>query len=249
MSVFSSYSTVHGNVKDWTGIILSAEDAQLLARHGFVVHSPIGVAGFVGENGTKLVLSSQNVGDRLRIYDANTGKLIFAVALPAVRRRTASGERPLNRNDDISVNHLQAIERDGRLLLVSTARSVLRASKKRNTGFGRPQTRFHPAIPAMTDQRRGGPFGNAAEQASHDARRPGLIAQWGDDLGLRVPHDLAARLGLAVGTRVDIAASEDGQLIITPSRRHFTLEELLAGMTPEREHVLEDDGPMGEELI
>ncbi len=29
----------------------------------------------------------------------------------------------------------------------------------------------------------------------------------------------------------------------------FTLEELVASMTPENEHPLEDDGPLGEELI
>jgi hypothetical protein len=31
--------------------------------------------------------------------------------------------------------------------------------------------------------------------------------------------------------------------------RRFTIEELVAGMTPENEHPLEDDWPVGEELI
>ena len=75
------------------------------------------------------------------------------------------------------------------------------------------------------------------------------IAKWGNSLGLRVPQDIAARVGLAAGARVDIEASDDGRIIITRSRRRFTLEELLAGMTPEREHVLEDDGPQGAEII
>jgi hypothetical protein len=35
----------------------------------------------------------------------------------------------------------------------------------------------------------------------------------------------------------------------THSPRRFTLEELVAGMTPETEHPSEDDGPVGEELI
>jgi antitoxin component of MazEF toxin-antitoxin module len=35
----------------------------------------------------------------------------------------------------------------------------------------------------------------------------------------------------------------------TRSPRRFTLEELVADMTPENEHPLEDDGPVGEELI
>ncbi len=75
------------------------------------------------------------------------------------------------------------------------------------------------------------------------------IAKWGNSLGLRVPRDIAARVGLTEGARVDIEASEDGRIIITRSRRRFTLEELLEGMTPDREHSLEDDAPRGEEII
>jgi antitoxin MazE len=75
------------------------------------------------------------------------------------------------------------------------------------------------------------------------------IAKWGNSLGLRVPRDVAARVGLTEGTRVDVEASDDGRIIITRSRRRFTLDELLAEMTPDREHVLEDDGPHGEEII
>jgi hypothetical protein len=29
----------------------------------------------------------------------------------------------------------------------------------------------------------------------------------------------------------------------------MTIEELLAGMTPDNQHPLEDDGPVGEELL
>jgi antitoxin MazE len=76
-----------------------------------------------------------------------------------------------------------------------------------------------------------------------------LISKWGNSLGLRVPRDVAARVGLTEGARVDIEASDDGRIIITRSRRRFTLDELLAGMTPEREHALDDDGPRGEEII
>jgi antitoxin MazE len=75
------------------------------------------------------------------------------------------------------------------------------------------------------------------------------IAKWGNSLGLRVPRDIAARVGLTVGSRVDIEAAEDGRIVITRSRRRFSLDELLAGMTPEREHRLDDDGPFGEEII
>jgi antitoxin MazE len=76
-----------------------------------------------------------------------------------------------------------------------------------------------------------------------------LIAKWGNSLGLRVPRDIAARVGLTEGARVDIEACDDGRIIITRSRRRFTLDELLAGMTPEREHRLDDDVPQGDELL
>ena len=75
------------------------------------------------------------------------------------------------------------------------------------------------------------------------------IAKWGNSLGLRVPRDVAARAGLTEGARVDIEAADDGRIIITRSRRRFTLDELLVGMTPEREHTMEDDGPRGEEIL
>ena len=69
-----------------------------------------------------------------------------------------------------------------------------------------------------------------------------LIAKWANSFGVRVPRDVAARAGLTEGARVDIEAADDGRIIITRSCRRFTLEELLAGMTPEREHRMEDDG-------
>jgi antitoxin MazE len=75
------------------------------------------------------------------------------------------------------------------------------------------------------------------------------ISKWGNSLGLRVPRDIAARAGLTEGARVDIEGYEDGRIVITPARRRFTIEELVAGMTPENEHALEDDGPIGDELI
>ena len=75
------------------------------------------------------------------------------------------------------------------------------------------------------------------------------VAKWGNSLGLRVPRDIAARVGLTEGARVDIEASDDGRIIITRSRRRFTLDELLAGMTTDREHPLEEDAPTGEEMI
>jgi antitoxin MazE len=75
------------------------------------------------------------------------------------------------------------------------------------------------------------------------------VSRWGNSLGLRVPRDIAARTGLTEGTRVDIEGFPDGRIIITPSRRRFTIEELVAGMIPECEHPLDDDEPRGAEWV
>jgi antitoxin MazE len=58
------------------------------------------------------------------------------------------------------------------------------------------------------------------------------IRKWGNSLGVRVPREIAARAGLDEGARVDIEGFADGRIVITPSRRRLTLDELLAGMTP-----------------
>ena len=75
------------------------------------------------------------------------------------------------------------------------------------------------------------------------------LSKWGNSLGVRVPREIAARAGLTEGIRIEIEGFTDGRIVITPSRRRFTLDELLAGMTPAREHPLEDDDPRGEELL
>jgi antitoxin MazE len=75
------------------------------------------------------------------------------------------------------------------------------------------------------------------------------IAKWGNSLGVRVPRDVADHAGLGEGARVEIEATEDGRIVISRSRRRFTLQELLRGMTPEREHHPHDDNPHGEEFI
>jgi len=75
------------------------------------------------------------------------------------------------------------------------------------------------------------------------------VSKWGNSLGLRVPREIAARAGLREGTRVEIEGYEDGRIVVTPSRRRFTIEELVEGMTQERSELMEDDWPVGDELI
>lgn len=75
------------------------------------------------------------------------------------------------------------------------------------------------------------------------------VAKWGNSLGVRLPRDLVVRTGLKEGARVDIDATRDGRIVISRSRRRFTLDELLSEMKPSRQHKLEDDGPKGSEIV
>ncbi len=75
------------------------------------------------------------------------------------------------------------------------------------------------------------------------------LAKWGNSLGLRVPKGVAEQAGLTEGTKVDIEAREDGSVIIRKAKKRYTLEELVAGMTPDKAHPpLIDDEPRGSEF-
>jgi antitoxin MazE len=75
------------------------------------------------------------------------------------------------------------------------------------------------------------------------------ISKWGNSLGVRVPKDVAAKLGLTEGSRVDISVEGD-RLVISTRRPVFTLDELLVGMTPESMRDAFDWGPdVGREIV
>jgi antitoxin MazE len=58
-----------------------------------------------------------------------------------------------------------------------------------------------------------------------------LVSKWGNSLGVRVPKDVAAKLGLSEGSRVDVSIDGD-RIVISPKRPVYNLEELLSGITP-----------------
>jgi antitoxin MazE len=75
------------------------------------------------------------------------------------------------------------------------------------------------------------------------------LARWGNSLGVRIPKDIATRVGLAEGARVDIEAEGD-RIVISVSRPHYTLDELLEGITPEEMRTAFDWGPdVGREAV
>lgn len=75
------------------------------------------------------------------------------------------------------------------------------------------------------------------------------IVKWGNSIGLRVPRAVAESAGIGEGTRVDIEARPDGSIIVRKAKPRYTLEELIAGMTPDKAHpAVIDDAPRGSEF-
>ncbi|HJU14841.1 MAG TPA: AbrB/MazE/SpoVT family DNA-binding domain-containing protein [Stellaceae bacterium] len=73
------------------------------------------------------------------------------------------------------------------------------------------------------------------------------IAKWGNSLAVRIPKDCAEELGLAEGAPIEIKIAER-QLILAPVQREYSLEELVAGITPENRHGETDwGGPVRKE--
>ncbi len=76
--------------------------------------------------------------------------------------------------------------------------------------------------------------------------------KWGNSLALRVPRAFAEELGASEGKAAEMTVS-DGKLVIEikrPSRRkrRYTLDELVAGITPDNRHGEIDWGaPVGNE--
>ena len=57
------------------------------------------------------------------------------------------------------------------------------------------------------------------------------IARWGNSLGVRIPREIAGRVGLSEGASVEIEAKND-RIVLSPAKPRYRLDDLLAGMTP-----------------
>lgn len=69
------------------------------------------------------------------------------------------------------------------------------------------------------------------------------VQKWGNSLALRIPKSFAAETGLSLSSDVDLTI-EEGRLVVTPlAKPRYTLEELLARVTPENRHDEVDTGP------
>lgn len=63
------------------------------------------------------------------------------------------------------------------------------------------------------------------------------VSQWGNSLAIRLPQALVAELAIERGVEVELRIENDGFRVTIPSvPKKFTLDELLAGVTPENVH-------------
>ena len=67
------------------------------------------------------------------------------------------------------------------------------------------------------------------------------IQKWGNSLGVRLPKEMAFKLGLKSGSRVSIA-SEDESIIIKHDYPRLTLKQMLKGITKKNLHKEVDWG-------
>jgi antitoxin MazE len=75
-----------------------------------------------------------------------------------------------------------------------------------------------------------------------------IVNKWGNSLGVRIPHAVAAAVGLDVGTVVNVEVI-DNKVVISPIQKKYQLDELLVGVTPESIGGEYDWGePVGKEI-
>lgn len=241
-SSFSSYSKRHGNKNDWTGCLISPDDSKKLRAHGLGIGAPIGASGTISTDGTvDLVLSrADDAVSTVRRYDSK-GSVCFDVLPKAIQLRSGNRTEELTREPDIHVSKLVVQVRKGVVHLVSTDASRCTPSKKRNASTRVRRVRFHVPQPETSVHQIG--------EIERDRPLVSYVRKMGDNFALLMSAPILAQAGLAEGSRVEIESVGDGRIIVCRSKRHFTLDELLAGMTPEREHPLEDDTPRGEEAL
>lgn len=68
------------------------------------------------------------------------------------------------------------------------------------------------------------------------------VRKWGNSLAIRIPQSLLAQLNLQADGQVEIRL-EEGRLILSPVKKPgYTLDELLAQITPESLHAEIDTG-------
>jgi antitoxin MazE len=80
-----------------------------------------------------------------------------------------------------------------------------------------------------------------------------VVAQkWGNSLGVRIPKDVAEKIGIKQGSEMELIVVEnEGSIILKPkrTRKKYTLEELIEKITPDNRHEEMYFGIEGRELF
>ena len=74
------------------------------------------------------------------------------------------------------------------------------------------------------------------------------VAKWGNSLAVRLPRHVAEGANLTEGAAVELSV-RDGAVVVTPVRKKYKLEDLLAQMPAKARHKETDWGqPQGDEV-
>ena len=75
------------------------------------------------------------------------------------------------------------------------------------------------------------------------------VQRWGNSLAVRIPKPVAQEVGMTADLDVEMSV-KGGTLVLAPTRRHYTLEELVKGITAKNRHDEIDFGPpVGREIL
>ena len=75
--------------------------------------------------------------------------------------------------------------------------------------------------------------------------------KWGNSLGIRIPKEAADRIGIGQGSEMELRVVGGESITLKPKRtpKKYTLEELLAQITPKNRHEEIDFGTERRELL
>ena len=68
------------------------------------------------------------------------------------------------------------------------------------------------------------------------------VQKWGNSLALRIPRSLAVESQIEQGAEVDVSLVEGNLVVTRVTKPRYTLEELIAGITPNNLHSEIDTG-------
>ena len=74
------------------------------------------------------------------------------------------------------------------------------------------------------------------------------VTRWGDSFAIRLPKQIVDAAKIVDGALVDVTVVDNG-IRLSPARSQYSLESLVEQITPDNQHDLVDDGPMGVELL